>query len=136
MHIKGKVLSTAGKSGRDRNYPLVTLWVGDKGVSIQVHRLVAVAFLGQPSEGMMVDHIDGDPTNNHVSNLEWVTCGENNRRAYALGLRKATRRKLSPNQIRELRSSDLSGKELSRKYGISESNVSNIRHRRTYKEVQ
>lgn len=26
---------------------------------------------------MIVDHIDADPTNNHVSNLRWVVCKEN-----------------------------------------------------------
>lgn len=83
----------------------------------------------------MVDHIDGDTTNNNVSNLEFVTCGENNRRAYALGLKKPVLRKLNHKQVREIRSSRLSGKELSEMYGISESNVSNIRHRKTYREV-
>lgn len=135
MHVKGRVLSTSGMSGRDRNYPLVTLWSNNRGYSIQVHRLVAFAFLGDPQNGMMVDHIDGDTTNNNVSNLEWVTCGENNSRAYALGLKKSTQRKLRQDQVREIRSSSLSGKDLSKMYGISQSNISNIRNRKTYREV-
>lgn len=41
-----------------------------------VHRLVAEAFLGV-SEVLVVNHIDHDRYNNHVSNLEWVTQQEN-----------------------------------------------------------
>jgi len=51
-----------------------------------VHRLVALAFLPQPGGVVEVDHKDGDPLNNRVSNLEWVTHKENLHRAIALGL--------------------------------------------------
>ena len=45
-----------------------------------VHRLVAAAFLGDPT-GLEVDHLDGDRTNARVTNLEIVTGAENRRRA-------------------------------------------------------
>jgi hypothetical protein len=39
-----------------------------------VHRLVAMAFLGDPpSPEHTVDHIDTNAQNNHVSNLRWAT---------------------------------------------------------------
>ena len=45
-----------------------------------VHRLVAEHFISScPEPDMVVNHIDGNPFNNHVSNLEWVTVDENNR---------------------------------------------------------
>jgi hypothetical protein len=44
-----------------------------------VHRLVAEHFIGPcPEPDMVVNHKDGDPFNNHVSNLEWATVSENN----------------------------------------------------------
>jgi hypothetical protein len=43
-----------------------------------VHQIVAEHFLGaRPSLSHVVNHKDGDRTNNHASNLEWVTQAEN-----------------------------------------------------------
>lgn len=43
-----------------------------------VHQLVATAFLPEPKpEEIVVNHMDLDPTNNHYTNLEWCTQGEN-----------------------------------------------------------
>ena len=42
-----------------------------------VHRLVAEAFIPNPDNKPCVDHIDRVRTNNHISNLRWVTYSEN-----------------------------------------------------------
>ena len=47
-----------------------------------IHRIVAETFLGSIPEGYDVDHIDGDKSNNSVTNLEIVTHQENMRRYY------------------------------------------------------
>lgn len=43
----------------------------------RVHRLVAMAFLPEIDGKYHVNHKDGNPSNNHVSNLEWCTHQEN-----------------------------------------------------------
>jgi len=41
------------------------------------HTLVAEAFIGERPEGLVIDHIDRNKKNNHVSNLRYVTYKDN-----------------------------------------------------------
>jgi hypothetical protein len=45
--------------------------------NVLVHRLTAKAFIPNPENKPIVDHIDGDRTNNNISNLRWATYSEN-----------------------------------------------------------
>ena len=46
--------------------------------TMQLHRLVAKAFISNPESKPHVNHIDKNPLNNNVNNLEWNTALENN----------------------------------------------------------
>ena len=61
-----------------------------KGKFIGVHRLVALTFLENKNNLPIVNHKDGNKTNNNINNLEWCTASENLSHAYKTGLKIAT----------------------------------------------
>jgi len=69
-----------------------------------VHRIVCEAWHGPPpTPDHRVNHIDGDKTNNHPENLEWVTYEENRLHAYRTGLLDSCVTEREINAIRVLR---------------------------------
>lgn len=75
-------------------YLYVSLCKGGKAKKYKVNRLVAQAFIENPYNLPITNHIDGDKTNNCVDNLEWTTQSENLKHAYRIGLRKAVAYKI------------------------------------------
>lgn len=66
------------KPGINRGYHYVCLYENGKQKMYRVHRLVLTLFKGDCPEGHECDHIDRNPSNNHIDNLRWVTPYENN----------------------------------------------------------
>lgn len=58
-------------------YVRVKLNYGDRSKKFMVHRLVAMAFIPNPDNKPVVDHINRNRTDNRVENLQWVTQQEN-----------------------------------------------------------
>lgn len=66
-----------------RGYPYVVLYDEHSvAKNVYVHRLVAEHYIPNPNDLETVDHTDGDKTNNHVSNLRWLSNGDNTRHAH------------------------------------------------------
>ena len=66
------------KARNTHGYEYVALYKNSKQKNFLIHRLVALVFLSDfYFEGADVDHIDTNPSNNHVSNLRWRTRKEN-----------------------------------------------------------
>lgn len=104
---RGKVLSPYKEV---TGYCQVSLSKGD-GLfkKLRVHRLVAKAFIPNPNIFEMVNHKDGNKSNNCVNNLEWCTALDNVRHAIDSGL-ASTRgenngnSRLTIEQVNEVRS--------------------------------
>jgi hypothetical protein len=97
---------------RKDGYQVFTL----KGKSTYVHRYLAEKLIPNPENKCCVNHIDGNPSNNNISNLEWVTYLENAehaRKNNLWGKNVIDKRKLT-NEIAE----EIRIKYIPRKYSI------------------
>lgn len=83
--LKGKTpkyMSPGKSDGAYRNANL--RWQG-RNKSFLLHRLVARAFLPNPDGKPQVNHLNGNPADNDVSNLEWATAQQNSDHKKTLG---------------------------------------------------
>lgn len=77
FEVEEKILKTIGRS-RNRQYLAVHLCRNSATKTASVHRLVATAFIPNPSNLPFINHKDENPGNNDASNLEWCTPAYNN----------------------------------------------------------
>lgn len=104
-----------------------------------VGRLVLMAFVGMPVEGLECCHIDGNPTNNYVGNLYWGTSKENKADAKLHGRSLKASRSRSSCVINQATADEIidffnangykrgDDTRLARQYGISRRAVGEIR---------
>ena len=115
-----KILSERKCSG---GYPRVCLYSKfAKRKDIRVHRIVAELFLPNPDNLPVVNHINGDKTDNRVDNLEWCTHVHNSNHAFETGLTPKKQKKLSNTQLNECARAYLNGegiRSISARYGVS-----------------
>jgi hypothetical protein len=84
------VTASGGPKNQTGGY-LYNRVINDEGFSkvLFLHRAICMVFLpyGNNLFDLVVNHKDGNPSNNRLTNLEWSTYRENNIHAYATGLR-------------------------------------------------
>lgn len=109
-----------------------------KQISKPVHVLVAKNYCYNQNNKPEVNHKDGNKSNNHYSNLEWVTKKENAQHAIANNLNSPTYGtingmcKLTEQQVLEIFNSKLTGVLLSKMYGVCPGAISTIRSGRSW----
>ena len=77
--IKPKISRVDGR-------PRVCIWANGKEYTFLPYRLEAKAFMEEPSDPhMTINHKDGNPLNNNLDNLEWLSKGDNIRYGFSHG---------------------------------------------------
>ena len=97
--------------------------VVDNGVrtSYRLHRFIWEAFYGAIPNGMSIDHINGDKTDNRLNNLQLLTFSENASKA---------NQRLSKKQIDDIRylkaNTNCSTSQIAEEVGSSQSSVQRV----------
>lgn len=90
--LRGKMLAQIDRGG----YKGVTLSANDIPTIRKIHRLVLEAFVGPCPDGMLTRHLNGNPSDNRLSNLKWGTPVENAGDSIRHGTNDKTRRTHCP----------------------------------------
>ena len=82
INEEGKIYSHKTKkfltgTGYNTGYKMVRWTINGIKKGYAVHRLVAETFIPNPNNLPIVNHKDGDKTNNNKNNLEWVSQSQN-----------------------------------------------------------
>lgn len=104
-----------------------------------VHHVVMLAFVGPRLSGYEVNHKDGNPCNNHLDNLEYVTHKQNQRHASQTNLMAFGQRNganvLSEQDVRTIRAMTViprSDAAIARAFGVATETIRKIRLRKTW----
>lgn len=135
-YFPGRTLKGEDDRGRVR----LVLRDASKGKCAKyAHQLVMEAFVGPRPAGMEINHIDGDPSNNRVENLEYVTRKQNMDHAVRMGLRargtNVHTAKLDDNDVRRIRNSSANNHQLAREFGVSPACVWSVKNGKSWRWV-
>ena len=125
QQVDGLIQRTIIKSHEisEKGYTVIWLYKGGKRTGEYVHRLVCFAFINE------VNHKDGNPRNNHLSNLEWSTRSHN-----VQNKEHSNKRKLTNKEATFVRDSEENLNSLARKFDVSTITIKQIKDGKTYKE--
>lgn len=140
---KGEVYRTRGPGGIKLKKPILVegsnvngyrcmnLSAGGSKRQVRLHRLVWIAKNGIPPDGLIVAHINNSKVDNRIANLKLLTPEQNSTEAARDGLYKTPPCQKLDVEVRkqlveEYRGSELTQKEIAKKYGVSLSRVAQI----------
>lgn len=119
---------------------IVTLWRNNQRKVWSVHRLMLFAFVGPPDPGQVVRHLNGNATDNRLSNLRWGTRQENDADRHAHGAivrgEQHGSAKLTELDVRKIRETYQKGTHaLASEYGVSIRTIEFILQGKTWRHV-
>lgn len=112
-------------------YPQVRI----DGKTVKVHRVVALAFLGDRPDSCEIRHLDGNPMNSKASNLKYGSHSQNVLDGYKYNGYISKRQKLNPEKaktIRKLLKLGKKSRDIAKMHGVSEQTICDIKHNRIY----
>ena len=134
QRVRGRVLKHRIVGPR-ANYHAVSLARDGKAVPVGVHRLVLMAFVGLPKPGQEARHLNGNPSDNRLTNLAWGTRVENasDRGVHGTALfgERNPAAKLTDEQVRlvrQLLTQGLTHRAIAAVVGCSAGHISRIRN--------
>lgn len=131
------------KGSDHQGYTRYKIFIEGERKSLLGHRIVAMTFLPNPDNLAEVNHIDGNRSNNNLSNLEWVSREGNQQHAFRTGLNsnkgsKNGKAEMDETTSRQMYLELLSGKtilEVSKEFGYSKSSLSKLKAKVTWAEI-
>ena len=132
--VRSKITNKIKKQTIDKktNRFYLGLWVNNKQTIVKPHRLVLDAFVGKCPDGMECCHNDGNPFNNHLSNLRWDTPKNNHADKIKHGTtnrgERCAKAKLTLEQVNKIRADNRLQKEIAKEYGVQQSLISRIKN--------
>jgi hypothetical protein len=107
---------------------------------IQIHRLVAEAFIENNENKKCINHINGIKNDNRVDNLEWCTHSENEKHSFGV-LGKISngiiKRKIPLDEIEKIKilyNSGMTQKKIAILYNVNQSTISYLVNNKTYQK--
>jgi hypothetical protein len=141
----GSVFNRHGKElkpiSHHTGYQVYTMRKDGKQKQVRAHRFIWEALVGEIPDHLVINHKDGDKHNNHITNLELVTSSENTQHRFDVLKQKApkgeqtNKNKITADDVRFIRDSELSHKQLADKYGLHPNYISLVKSRKRWRHI-
>lgn len=149
INRSGEVYTPAGlkrKTCFDKyGYERVNIRNNGKRTNYFIHRLLAIAFIPNPENKPIINHINGNRADNRLENLEWVTYAENVQDGFKRGrMGKSPKGEKSPHHIlkakdiptiRKMLNQGKTCRYIGDLFGVSISTIYSIKSRKNWNHV-
>jgi len=123
-YLKRNMTTTADNTGYVRLHLR-----NDKGETkmMLLHRLVALAYIPNPENKPLIDHIDQNKSNNNINNLRWATNSEN---------QQNVKQTYKNNKLGEKYISTFYSKRRNRNYYLFEKTINGVKHSKQFTTLE